>query len=68
MTTEANRPCPRSWGDGYRAGYEQGLRDAVQSLTEHNKQGRDWVHGSLWDTLTRECAARIMALSRENKT
>lgn len=38
MTTKTNyKPCPRSWGDGYTAGYSQAIRDAAAMLeTEDN--------------------------------
>lgn len=33
MTTKTNyKPCPRSWGDGYTAGYRQAIRDAAAIL------------------------------------
>lgn len=67
MNTEQERPCPKSWGDGYRAGYEAGLQDAARAITQHDKEGREWIMSSLWDKLAGECAGRIRALSREGK-
>lgn len=33
MTTNTDyKPCPRSWGDGYTAGYRQAIRDAAEIL------------------------------------
>ena len=33
MTTKTDyKPCPRSWGDGYTAGYRQAIRDAAEML------------------------------------
>lgn len=38
MTTEQQRPCPRSWGDGYVAGYRRAIKDAAQILdTQANR-------------------------------
>lgn len=68
MTNEPWRPDPRSWGDGYRAGYEAGLQDAARAITQHDKRGREWIMGSLWDTLARECATRIEALKPKERS
>lgn len=69
MTTKPDkRPCPASWGDGYRAGYEAGLEAAARAITQHDKEGREWIMDSLWDTLARECAGRISALSRKEQS
>lgn len=38
------------------------LEEAAGALEDHRKAGREWVPGSLWDTLSREAAARIRAL------
>jgi hypothetical protein len=32
---------------------------AVKVITKHNKTGREWMPGSLWDTITNEAASRI---------
>ncbi|KAK52504.1 hypothetical protein L576_5276, partial [Bordetella bronchiseptica OSU054] len=38
------------------------LEEAAGALEDHRRAGREWVPGSLWDTLSREAAARIRAL------
>jgi predicted nucleic acid-binding Zn-ribbon protein len=38
------------------------LVDAAHAMREHNREGRGWIPGSLWGTLTNEAAARILAL------
>lgn len=68
MANEPWRPDPRSWGDGYESGYKAGLEAAAHAMLRHDKEGRDWLKGSLWDTLARECAARIMALAPKDKS
>lgn len=68
MAAEAWRPDPRSWGDGYESGYKAGLEAAAHAMLRHDKDGREWIMGSLWDTLSRECAARIMALAPKDKS
>ena len=40
------------------------LEEAAAALEDHRKAGREWVPGSLWDTLSREAAARIRALKQ----
>lgn len=40
------------------------LEQAAAALEDHRKTGREWVPGSLWDTLSREAAARIRALKQ----
>lgn len=39
------------------------LEEAAKALSDHDKTGREWVRGSLWDTLTNEGCARIRALA-----
>jgi hypothetical protein len=34
------------------------LDEAAAAVREHNRTGREWIPGSLWDTLTSEAAAR----------
>ena len=50
--------------DAARAAWNAALDAAADAVTDHQRDGRAWVPGSLWDTLARECAARIRALSR----
>lgn len=57
--------CPRSWGDGYRSGYEAGLEAASRAIMQHDKAGREWIMESLWGTLARECSERILELKME---
>ncbi len=39
------------------------LEEAAKAFSDHSKEGREWVRGSLWDTLTNEGCARIRALA-----
>lgn len=39
------------------------LAEAASVISDHNREGRQWVPGSLWGTITQECAARINSLS-----
>lgn len=39
------------------------LAEAASVVADHNREGRQWVPGSLWGTITQECAARINSLS-----
>ncbi|MGB6054633.1 MAG: hypothetical protein WBG17_05275 [Burkholderiaceae bacterium] len=38
------------------------LEEAAQAAERHDMAGREWIPGSLWDTLSREASARIRAL------
>ncbi|MCG0577032.1 Lar family restriction alleviation protein [Burkholderia cenocepacia] len=40
------------------------LDEAAAVVTDHQREGREWVPQSLWDNLARECAARIRALKK----
>lgn len=44
------------------AARDTALNEAAAALEDHQRRGREWVAGSLWDTLSREAAARIRAL------
>lgn len=57
MTTKTDyKPCPRSWGDGYTAGYKQAIRDAAEMLeTVHNH--------SILPITALDCAQAIRALA-----
>lgn len=46
----------------YERGRQDALREAAEAVRRHDKTGREWVPGSLWDSITREAAARIDAL------
>lgn len=54
----------RGRADGFDAGHGAALEKAAAALEDHRKAGREWVPGSLWDTLSREAAARIRALKQ----
>ncbi|OCZ68581.1 hypothetical protein A9G00_24585 [Achromobacter xylosoxidans] len=54
----------RGRADGFDAGYSAALEKAAAALEDHRRAGREWVPGSLWDTLSREAAARIRALKQ----
>ena len=38
------------------------LDEAASVVADHNREGRQWVPGSLWGVITQECSARIKAL------
>ncbi|MCA8351652.1 DUF551 domain-containing protein [Burkholderia cepacia] len=38
------------------------LEEAAHAVADHQRDGREWIRDSLWDTLTAEAAARIRAL------
>lgn len=44
------------------AAVNDALDRAAAALEDHAREGREWIPGSLWDTLTREAAGRIRAL------
>lgn len=46
----------------YRAGKNAGLEEAAVAITDHWREGREWIPGSLWGTLTSEAAGRVRAL------
>lgn len=54
-------------GDAWTACYNAALEDAAKAVAQHDKTGREWIPDSLWDDLTRECAARIRALKNQNE-
>ena len=68
MTIDPRRSDPGSWSDGYEVGYKAGLEAAAHAIQRHDKQGREWIRGSLWDALSRECAARIMELKPKERS
>lgn len=35
---------------------------AAEAVGNHNKTGREWVPGSLWDSITQEAVGRIRAM------
>ncbi|MEN5147215.1 hypothetical protein [Brevundimonas diminuta] len=41
------------------------LEMAAKAVEDHQKIGREWIKGSLWDDLTREASARIRALKAD---
>lgn len=38
------------------------IEAAAKTVADHSKTGREWIPGSLWDTLANEAAGRIRAL------
>ena len=38
------------------------LEACAEEVARHDKKGREWIPGSLWDQLTRESASRIRQL------
>ena len=46
--------------------YDAALEAAAVAVSQHDKAGREWVKGSLFDALSKEASARIRAL--KNKT
>lgn len=58
-----NAEYTRGRADGFDAGHSAALEKAAAALEDHRKAGREWVPGSLWDTLSRE-AAYIRALKQ----
>lgn len=47
---------PADTPDGYRL---EGMAAALRAYEAHDRGGRSWVHGSLWDKLNREGMARV---------
>jgi hypothetical protein len=41
------------------------LDEAALAIEDHNRLGREWVPGSLWDNLQNEAAARVAALKEK---
>jgi hypothetical protein len=41
------------------------LDEAALAIEDHNRLGREWVPGSLWDNLQNEAAARVRALKEK---
>lgn len=39
------------------------LEEAAAAIEQHDRAGRDWIPGSLWDSITREASGRIRALA-----
>ncbi|WP_186058674.1 hypothetical protein [Burkholderia gladioli] len=42
--------------------HDAALEAAATAVEAHDRDGREWINGSLWDTLTREACARIRTL------
>lgn len=59
-----NAEYTRGRADGFDAGHSAALEKVAAALEDHRNAGREWVPGSLWDTLSREAAARIRALKQ----
>ena len=38
------------------------LEAAIEAVGQHNRKGREWIPGSMWDNLTAEAVGRIRAL------
>lgn len=45
----------------------QALEDARAAYEAHDRVGRDWIAGSIWDALNHEAAARVAALTNADK-
>lgn len=48
-----------------RAAIKSALEAAAKAVEQHDRRGRAWIPGSLWDTLAKEAAGRIRALTKE---
>jgi hypothetical protein len=48
--------------EGWKAARDVVLDKAAAVVADHNREGRGWIPGSLWDTLANEAAARVLAL------
>lgn len=46
----------------------QALQEAAEVVKQHDRKGREWVRGSLWDAIANEGAARILALETADPT
>lgn len=44
------------------------LEEAATAIAQHDRKGREWIPGSLWDTLSNEAAARVRALANPSPT
>lgn len=42
------------------------LARAAEAVGNHNKTGREWVPGSLWDSITQEAVGRIRAMEERD--
>lgn len=51
----------------WQAATQAALERAAKAVEDHDRSGREWVRGSLWDTLSREAAGRIRALMEQDK-
>ena len=56
-----------AYSEGYQAGYVAALEQAAVAVEQHDKEGREWIMGSLLDTITREATARIRSLIPNTK-
>lgn len=53
MTTKIDyKPCPRSWGDGYTAGYKRAIRDAAEILETVDNHSNPMTAAGCGDYLT----------------
>jgi hypothetical protein len=43
---------------------DNALDEAATVVAQHDREGRGWIPGSLWDTLANEAAARVRALKQ----
>lgn len=46
---------------------QETLEAAAREVEQHDKRGREWVPGSLWDKITREATSRIRALAGQGE-
>jgi hypothetical protein len=62
MSARPDRDMTTGEAEAWRRGWEAAREGAAKAVTGHDRTGRDWVPGSLWDSLTRQCADRIRAM------
>lgn len=55
--------CVNSYAEEYAAErVREALEQAAKAVEQHDKKGREFVKGSLWDQLSKEASDRIRAL------
>lgn len=66
QATEAKGPAELI-RQAFRDGQEHMKARAAAAVAKEDRSGRDWVQGSLWDKLTGEAKARVLALDTEDR-
>jgi hypothetical protein len=46
---------------------KQALEEAAAVVEQADRSGRDWVKGSLWETILKEASSRVRALANQEK-